>query len=68
MNLNFKQIFDDLTFINYACNRDSAPSITPESWKKVYGNAAVDQMEPRYLAQKAITKAKIDAELDSYGI
>jgi len=65
MNL-FKELFEDLTFTHYALNRDAG--VTPESLKKVYGNAAVDQMEPRYLAQKAINKARINAELDSYGI
>lgn len=50
-------IFDYLTYVSYANNRDSAPDITPNSWKKVYG-PEVDSMEARYQAEKAITKAR----------
>lgn len=49
-------IIADLTYINYAHNRDAAPHITPEGWKKVYG-PEVDAMEARYQAERAIAKA-----------
>lgn len=53
----FDGVFSDLTYLNYACNRDVAPNITPQSWKKVYGQE-VDEMEARYQAEKAIAKAR----------
>lgn len=49
-------ILDELTYINYAANRDDAPAITPESWKNVYG-PDVDEMEARYQTEKALKKA-----------
>jgi hypothetical protein len=50
-------IIDRLRYINYAANRDHAPHIAPENWKRVYG-PEVDQWEPLYQAQKAIARAK----------
>lgn len=44
------ELVDYLTYSNYAHNRNLAPHITPERWKKVYGADAVDRMEPIYLA------------------
>lgn len=46
------EIVDYLTYANYAHNRNLAPHITPESWKKVYGAQAVERMEPIYIASK----------------
>lgn len=48
-------IIDELTYVNYACNRDAAPHITPERWAPHYPNATV--LEARYQAEKAISKA-----------
>lgn len=50
--MNALEVFCDLTYINYAANRDAAPQITPQSWKKVYG-PEVDLMEERYQAEKS---------------
>lgn len=55
--LNLAQVIEELRYVNYAANRDACPAITPESWKKVYG-PEVDEWEPRYLAAKAIAKAR----------
>jgi len=51
------EIIADLTYINYACNRDAAPHVTPTSWKRVYGSD-VDTMEARYQTEKIIIKAR----------
>jgi hypothetical protein len=40
-------IVADLTYINYAFNRDRSPHITPERWKRIYGPGA-ERMEARY--------------------
>lgn len=47
---------DRLTYVSYTTNRDAAPDITPERWKKVYG-PEVDSMEATYQAEQAISKA-----------
>lgn len=58
MNLpHLQPVVDELIFINYAANRDCSPEVTPERWKKVYG-PSVDEMEARYQAEKAISKAR----------
>jgi hypothetical protein len=44
-------LIDRLTYINYAANRDSFPHLTPQSWKRIYGEA-VDGMEARYQQEK----------------
>jgi hypothetical protein len=44
-------IIRDLTYINYAHNRRRSPHISPESWRKVYGETA-DAMEKRFQAEK----------------
>jgi hypothetical protein len=49
------EVIADLTYINYACNRDAAPQITPEAWARIYPRA--DELEARYQTEKAITKA-----------
>jgi len=54
---NFDEVIDRLRYLNYAVNRDAAPHITPESWKKVYGSD-VDAFEAQYQTEKAITKAR----------
>lgn len=46
------ELIDELTYINYAHNRDLAPGITPERWKKVYGAEAVEKMEARLQAER----------------
>lgn len=58
MSIDFGNLLDELRYINYAANRDACPDITPESWKKVYG-PEVDEWEPKYLADKAIAKARL---------
>lgn len=55
------KLISELTYINYALNRDAAPGVTPERWKKVYG-PEVEAMEARYQAERAILKAKFSAE------
>lgn len=45
-----KNLVADLTYISYAHNRKLAPHLTPESWKRVYGEA-VDRMEAQYQAE-----------------
>ena len=49
---------DELAYINYAHNRDIAPHVTPERWAKVYGEAAVAELEARYQAEKVIERAR----------
>lgn len=44
-------LIGELIYINYAANRD-ASNITPKSWEKVYGEAAVAEFEARYQAEK----------------
>lgn len=55
-------LVDELTFISYASNRDAAPHITPERWAPHYPNAA--ELEARYQAERAIGKARAQAEID----
>lgn len=50
-------IRDTLTYINYAANRDMAPEVTPDKWKRIYGNDRVEQMEAWYQAERAMRKA-----------
>lgn len=50
-------LMGDLVYKSYAFNRDTAPDISPNSWKKVYG-PEVDDMEAKYQAEKAILKAR----------
>jgi hypothetical protein len=57
---NLSPIVQELTYINYACNRDYAPHVEPERWGRIYGD--VREMEARYQAEKAINKAKGEAE------
>lgn len=38
---------DELLYGNYTFNRQQAPDITPERWKKIYGEQAVEWMERR---------------------
>lgn len=49
-------IVDELTYINYAFNRERSPHITPARWAKVYPRAA--ELEARYQAEKAIDNAR----------
>lgn len=49
-------LMGDLVYKSYAFNRDQAPDITPESWKKIFGEE-VDEFEAKYQAEKAIKKA-----------
>lgn len=47
-------IFDlvkELTYINYASNRESSPQIPAADWKVIFGND-VGWMEERYQAEK----------------
>lgn len=45
-----RELFNEITYANYYHNRDLAPDITPERWKKIYSN--VDEMEKRYQEEK----------------
>ena len=45
------QLIADLTYINYAVNRDASPDITPEQWATIYPRAA--ELEARYQAERA---------------
>jgi hypothetical protein len=47
---NWADIIDDLTYRNYAHNRQLAPSVSPERWEKIYGPQA-REMEERYAAE-----------------
>lgn len=49
-------LMGDLVYKSYAFNRDQAPDITPQSWKKIFGEE-VDEFEAKYQAEKAIKKA-----------
>lgn len=40
-------IIDELTYISYAHNREIAPHISPERWRKLYGQRT-EAMEARY--------------------
>ncbi len=53
------ELVDYLTYSSYAHNRDASPSTTPERWARIYGAAAVERMEPVYIASKvsAVEKA-----------
>lgn len=51
-----QQIVDELTYVNYACNRDAAPEVPAERWVRMFPNGAV--LEARYQAEKAINKAR----------
>lgn len=53
-------LVDELRYLNYASNRDYAPHVAPERWGRIYPN--VRAMEARYQAEKAILKAKFEAE------
>ena len=62
-----EDIVDDLTYINYAFNRDISPTITPEQWAKLYG-PSTDKMEHRY--QQEIfdgTRPKYQKGKDGFG-
>lgn len=48
-------LMGDLVYKSYAFNRDNAPDITPESWKKIYG-PEVDDFEATYQAAKMIAR------------
>jgi len=50
-------LMGDLIYKSYAFNRDNAPDISPNSWKKIYG-PEVDDFEAKYQADKAILKAR----------
>lgn len=52
--LTISQVIADLTYVNYACNRDAAPHVTPEEWARIYPRAA--ELEARYQAEKVIAK------------
>jgi hypothetical protein len=41
----------ELTYMNYAHNRNISPEITPERWEKVYG-PRTPEMELRYQNEK----------------
>lgn len=64
--MTIDQLVDHLTYVNYACNRDRSPEITAEQWAGIFSNAAA--MEVRYQAEKAINKARINADLDAQGL
>jgi hypothetical protein len=49
-------LMNDLVYAQYALNRSSAPEISPNSLRKVYG-PEVDHLEARYQAERAIAKA-----------
>ena len=49
--MNELYLIYEMTYRSYAYNRTEAPQITPNSWKKVYGQE-VDDMEKRYQAEK----------------
>lgn len=56
MSDHIDALIDRLTFINYACNRDAAPEITPERWARIYPN--VEALEAKYQAEKVINRAR----------
>ena len=61
MSANFQPIVDELTYVNYACNRDAAPHVAPEQWARC-GYPNVPAMEARYQAEQAITRAKVSSQ------
>ncbi len=42
-----EDMISDLTYNNYAFNRDEAPHITPKAWEDIYGPTTM-AMEQRY--------------------
>lgn len=42
-------------YVSYFCNREAAPHVPVESWKKVYG-PDVEEMEKRYQADLEMIK------------
>lgn len=69
MSMTAQEIVDELTYINYAHNRQIAPSLTPESFAKA-GFPSVPAMEARYqreLADRyAEAKIKRDKEVPEW--
>lgn len=51
-----EELIDDLTYFNYAHNRNLSPHITPESWAKVYGQRT-PAMEERYQREQGKVSA-----------
>lgn len=45
--MTFTQFIDELTYVNYAHNRQISPSVSVERWQKVYG-PNTEAMERRY--------------------
>jgi hypothetical protein len=56
--LTLNDVIYDLTYINYACNRDAFPDKPVENWARIYPKAA--ELEARYQAEKAIGKARFE--------
>ena len=46
------KLISDLTYVNYAANRDRAPEITPERWERIYG-PTTPAMEARYQRERS---------------
>lgn len=57
-----KSLIDELTYANYAHNRHASPEITPERWKKVYGNV-VDRFEKIFQARNTKPHGTIQEEV-----
>lgn len=51
MITSLPDLIAQLTYSSYRANRRMAPDITPERWKKVYGDS-VDVMEQQYQAEQ----------------
>lgn len=52
---SLNDLVSDLTYINYAHNRQISPHISVERWEKVYGPTA-PAMEARYQAELGGTR------------
>lgn len=44
-------LFDAVTYLNYAYNRTLQPDISPERWGAIFGEDAARSMEARYQAE-----------------
>lgn len=49
---NIPDLIDNLTYINYAYNRERSPDIKPSQWAKIYPNA--DKLELRFQVELAL--------------
>jgi len=62
----WRDLADDLTYINYCANRDLRPDIPIERYIAA-GYKGVPEMEARYQAERAVTRARATAFVEWAG-